>query len=129
MYFNWQVTTIYKTGHDKPKAKLNLTTPSITQCMQYSYRPRDRRCGEYLSCLWRWSSGVAIHSRVRHPTNWIFFKFWLQQHQQLTLMTSWAIAWVTFTLRAKHSLASESFPSRNNCFPFRRPAWRFLKDK
>lgn len=74
MYFNWQVTTIYKTGHDKPKAKLNLTTPSITQCMQYSYRPRDRRCGEYLSCLWRWSSGVAIHSRVRHPTNWIFFQ-------------------------------------------------------
>ena len=38
----------------------------------------------------------------------------------LTLMTSWAMEGVTLTDFVKQSLASESFPSRSNCFPF----WR-----
>ena len=45
----------------------------------------------------------------------------------LTLITWWAMACVMLTQRVKHSLASETFPSRRSCFPLRRLACRLLQ--
>lgn len=47
----------------------------------------------------------------------------------LTLITLWAITCVILTERVKHSLASETLPSRRSCFPLRRLACRLLRGK